>query len=77
MTDLRKYPNLRHIRLINKGAFFNPKMLLTNVEMKEMGIFKQGYKLEKVSEDTSRLIVKFTVDGEKMERMLDFTFLNY
>jgi hypothetical protein len=40
MTDLRKYPNLHHIRLINKGAFFNPKMLLTNAEMKEMGIFK-------------------------------------
>jgi hypothetical protein len=31
----------------------------------------------KVNEDTSRVIIKFKLPGETLDRVIDFTFLNY
>lgn len=48
-----------------------------NPDIQNLNIFENGYDIQKVNEDTSRIIIKFTLEDEDMERTIDFTFLNY
>ena len=68
---------MKTIRLFNKGAFFNTKMLLSNEKVLETGIFKRNYSIAKVEGDKSRLSAKFILYGEEMVRSLELTFLNF
>jgi len=56
MLDLKLMPYLGRIRLINKGAFFNPEILVKNSEILSAGIFSEGHRVEKVTEDTSKFV---------------------
>lgn len=72
------YRQLTYMRFINKGAFFNLKMVCNNGDVQAMKLMDKGpFEIIKVNEDTSRVIIKFCVPGETLERTIDFTFLNY
>lgn len=75
--DLKLMPRLAKIRLINKGAFFNPEILVKNSEILSAGIFSTGYKVEKVTEDTSKFVAEIRIKGENLIRKLELTFPNY
>ena len=77
LLDLDFYKNLKIIRLINKGAFFNLKLLMGNEKIKALGIFNKGYTVDKIKDDSSKLLLKFKLIGEPLERTLELTFLNY
>ena len=50
------------MRFINKGAFFNFKMVCNNGDVQAMRLMDKGpYEVKKVNEDTSRVIIKFTL----------------
>ena len=66
LLDLDYYKDLKVIRLINKGAFFNTKLLMGNEKIKAMGIFNKGYTVEKIKEDSSKLLLKFNLIGEPL-----------
>ena len=63
LLDLADYERLAIIRLVNKGAFFNTKMLLGHEKILEMGVFAQGYEILKVDGGKSRLKARFVLDG--------------
>jgi hypothetical protein len=66
------------MRFVNKGAFFNLKMVCNNGDVQAMKLMEQGpFEITKVTEDTSRIIIKFIVPGETLLRTIDFTYLNY
>ena len=55
LLDLELYKKLKHIKLVNKGAFFNTKMLTSNPKLIDLGLFKRGHKIQRVSPDSSNL----------------------
>ena len=67
------------MKFINKGAFFNFKMVMNNGDVQAMKILDSSKPIDisKVNEDTSRFKVCFVVPGETLQRSIDFTFLNY
>ena len=77
LSELTLFKKLAKIRLINKGAFFNIKLLTKSKELNELGIWKDGYTLKKVTEDTSKMRVEFKLPFEDLERTLELTFFNY
>ena len=78
LINMTHYRQLTYMRFINKGAFFNLKMVCNNGDVQAMKLMDKGpFEIIKVNEDTSRVIIKFCVPGETLERTIDFTFLNY
>ena len=78
LTNIHYYKQLAYMRFINKGAFFNFKLVCNNTDVQSLRLLENGpNEVIKVNEDTSRIILKFTVPGESLERTVDFTFLNY
>jgi hypothetical protein len=77
ILDLKYFPFLARIKLANKGVFFNPNSLLNNAEIANDGTFERGYRIERVSEDKSRLAAEIQLRGETLIRKLEFTYPNY
>ena len=77
LINIVHYKELQHMRFINKGAFFNMKMVCNNGDVQALKIFEKPLEISKVNEETSRVIIRFVVPGETMLRTIDFTFLNY
>ena len=51
LLDLHEYRNLKTIKLVNKGTFFNTKLLLENGKVLDTGIFSQNYSIKKTKGD--------------------------
>ena len=79
LINLCHYRQLSVMKFINKGAFFNFKMVMNNGDVQAMKILDSSKPIDisKVNEDTSRFKVCFVVPGETLQRSIDFTFLNY
>lgn len=59
VINMAHYKQLTHMRFINKGAFFNLKMVTNNSEIQAMKILENPLELIKVNDDTSRVKLKF------------------
>lgn len=78
LINMKNYKNLEFMRFINKGAYFNLKMVCNNGDVQAMKLTENGpFEVKKVNEDTTRVIIRFKVPGETLLRTIDFTFLNY
>ncbi len=78
LTNLHHFKQLEYMRFINKGAFFNFKMVCNNGDIQALRLMEKGpLEVTKVNEDTSRVVIKFKLPGESLDRVIDFTFLNY
>ena len=77
LINITHYKQLTMMRFINKGAFFNFKMVQNNGDVMALKVFEGASEVIRVNEDTSRIIRKFQVPGEDTLRTIDFTFLNY
>eukprot|EP00347_Sterkiella_histriomuscorum_P022153 403331492 len=77
LINMQHYKQLTRMVFINKGAFFNLKMVMNNTEVQALNIIDKPLQISKVTDDTSRIHIKFTLPEESLQRTIDFTFLNY
>jgi len=77
MCDLKYFKNLAVIKLYSKGMFFNPQNLLKNNDIVFSNIFNRGYKISKVTEDTSKFSAQIQLQGESLVRHVEYTYPNY